>query len=196
MTVGFRGSGVGGTWSRTVMKSSSSWTSRVSIVRSLDDEGSGGGGVGGPERQAATRSGSTRAIRRRPRIGAPALARRPPRWPAAAALVVVASGCVPRSLLERAIAARGGPLRTLVRRVEADVRIGFPGRWEARTVLLVPDRYALTIETATEADHYLFDGATMRAFIGDAPVAVERNRASALASQARFAAVVNLDALR
>src|SRR5690242_3033831 len=36
----------------------------------------------------------------------------------------------------------------------------------------------------------------MRDFIGDAPVAVERNRASSLASQARFAAVVNLDALR
>jgi hypothetical protein len=115
---------------------------------------------------------------------------------AAVVLSLAVPGCAPRPRVERAIAARGGPLHALVRHLQEEVRVGFPGRWDVRTVLLVPDRYALTIATATETTHYLFDGTTMRAFIGLRPVAVERSRASALASHARFAAVVNLDVLR
>jgi hypothetical protein len=114
---------------------------------------------------------------------------------AVAWLVPLVSACAPRPLIERAIDARGGPLRTLVRQVEATVNVGFPGVWQGRTVFLVPDHYALTIVTATEADHYLFDGVTMRAFIGPEPVAVGRDRAPPLRTFARFTAITNLDSL-
>src|SRR5690349_22255225 len=110
--------------------------------------------------------------------------------------MALASACTPRPVLDRAIAARGGPLHALVRETRADVQAGFPGRWHVRIALLVPDHYALTVVTATEANHYIFDGTAMRAFVGARPVAVERSRTSPLRTHARFTAVVNLDALR
>jgi hypothetical protein len=108
--------------------------------------------------------------------------------------VLVATGCTPRPLLERAIRARGGPLDAVVRRVEAEVHAGFPGRWRWRTAFLAPDRYAWTIFTTGEPDHYLFDGTTTRAFVGRRPVVVHDG--GPLRTHARFVAVTNLDTLR
>lgn len=106
------------------------------------------------------------------------------------------SGCTPRSLVERAIRARGGPLHGLVRQVEADVQVGFPGHWEWETAFLLPDRYAWTIYTAGEPDHYLYDGHVVRTFVGAGPVTKDASEAAALRTHARFTAVVLLDALR
>jgi hypothetical protein len=112
----------------------------------------------------------------------------------ALALLAVAA-CAPKPLLARAIAARGGPLPGFVRESEARVARGFPGTWRWRQVYLVPDRYAWTIYTAGEPDHYLFDGTTARAFVGGAPVSATPGATSPLRTHARFVAVVNLDAL-
>ena len=98
-------------------------------------------------------------------------------------------------LLERAIRARGGPLPGLTRSVEAEVYAGFPGTWRWQTVLGA-DRYAWSIVTADETHHYLYDGATVRAFVGDHEVAAEAAETAPLRTHARFAAVANLDALR
>ena len=60
---------------------------------------------------------------------------------------------------------------------------------------MVPDHYAWTILTAGEADHYLFDGSTVRAFVGERQVGAEPGANSALRTLARFTAVTNLDVL-
>ena len=82
-----------------------------------------------------------------------------------------------------------------MREVQADVTRVFPGTWRWRTAFMLPDRYAWTIQTATEPDHYLFDGAVVRAFIGTRLVAVDSAPHAPLRGQARLEAVVGLDAL-
>ena len=108
--------------------------------------------------------------------------------------VLLLAGCAPRPLVARAIRARGGPLHSLVREVEAEVRMGIPATWRWRTVFLLPDRYAWTIYTTGEPDHYLTDGRTTRAFVGSRLVTEEAGP-TALRTHARFTAVQNLDAL-
>jgi hypothetical protein len=112
-----------------------------------------------------------------------------------AVVVMVAGACAPRPLLVRALHARGGPLRGLVRDASARVTTGFPGTWRWQTAFLVPDCYAWTIYTTGEPDHYLFDGVTARTYVGQRLVASEAGAAAPLRTQARFAAVMNLDAL-
>src|SRR5262245_24062168 len=79
-----------------------------------------------------------------------------------ATLAAAALGCAPRPLLERAIRARGGPLGSLVRQVDAEVYAAFPGTWQWRTAFMLPDRYAWTVFTTGEPMHYLFDGQVVR----------------------------------
>jgi hypothetical protein len=120
-----------------------------------------------------------------------------PRATSTAAVVLLAllAGCASRSLVTRAIRARGGPVESFVRESEARVHVGFPGDWRWRTAFLFPDRYAWTIFTAGEPDDYLFDGTVARAFVAGRPVAEEAGVTSALRTHARFVAVTNLDAL-
>jgi hypothetical protein len=61
---------------------------------------------------------------------------------------------------------------------------------------MLPDRYAWSLETDTEPYHYLFDGRTVRAFIGSRLVSADDAPGAPLRSHARLTAVVNLDALR
>jgi hypothetical protein len=142
--------------------------------------GSGADGAGTDRPHAATQSSDSRTSR----------------FAVLLAVLVGLSACAPRPLLERAIRSRGGPLHTVVRRVEANVRVGFPGTWHWRSVFMLPDRYAWSLETNTDPYHYLFDGRTVRAFIGGRLVAVDDAPSSPLRSHARLTAVVNLDALR
>jgi hypothetical protein len=108
---------------------------------------------------------------------------------------MVAAGCAPRPLLERAIAARGGPLHGVVLCAEARVFAGVPGRWRFTRAYLAPGRYAWRIETAGEPDSYLFDGSLVRSFIGDAEVARDASPGAALRSHARWTGVMLLDGL-
>lgn len=109
---------------------------------------------------------------------------------------MLAGACAPRPLLQRALRARGGALESAVRTVEADVHMGFVGRWQWRTAYQLPERYAWTIVTFGEPNHYLFDGTTVRSFIGDSEVSADMDPRAPLRSHARFTAVTNLDALR
>jgi hypothetical protein len=107
--------------------------------------------------------------------------------------VAVAASCTPRPLLERAIHARGGPLRSFVRASEVDVEAMFPGAWQWRMAYLAPDRYAWSIVTTGGVDHYLFDGQVVRTFVGGRLVASDAGPESPLRTQARFIATTNLD---
>lgn len=117
------------------------------------------------------------------------------RAPALLLLAAALAACTPRPLLERAIAARGGAVEGLIVRVDADVYTGLPGAWQWTRALLLPDRYAWKVETSRDPDWYLFDGSTVRSFVGGAEVASDGSPRAPLRSHARFTAVANLDAL-
>lgn len=110
--------------------------------------------------------------------------------------LLLIGGCAPRPLLDRAIAARGGPLAGLTVRVEDQVHAEIPGTWHCTRTFLVPDRYAWKIITTADPIYHLFDGTTVRCFIGGAEVSSDTNPCAPLRSHARWTAVVNLDALR
>jgi hypothetical protein len=112
------------------------------------------------------------------------------------ALVLLLGSCARGPLLERAIRARGGPLHGLVLCAEAKVHEVLPGTWQYTRTLLVPDFYAWTIETAAEPEYELFDGRTVRSFVGPQEVGTDTTPTAPLRSHARWTAVVNLDALR
>jgi hypothetical protein len=116
----------------------------------------------------------------------------------AAALVAIgallATGCT-RPLLERAIAARGGPLQSLSREVEADVYAGFPGTWNWRFDYRVPDALRWTIETYGEEQSVTFDGETVRFYLGDAAVAEAPPALGDFRSEVRWMQVTTLDAI-
>lgn len=106
------------------------------------------------------------------------------------------SACASPPLVERAIRARGGALNGIARTAEADVYAGFPGAWRWRTVFMPPDRYAWSIDTAGEPNHYVYDGEAVRAFVGDHEVSAAAPASAPLTSHARFTAVALLDVLR
>ena len=116
---------------------------------------------------------------------------------AAAAVVVLSvslSACAP-SLVERAIAARGGPLRSFSREVDAKVYRGVPGDWRWRSVFLVPESYRWTLRTYGEDQTYSYDGKTVIAFLGDAPIPAPASAVSSFRTHARWFAVTSLDVL-
>src|SRR5689334_15151957 len=111
-------------------------------------------------------------------------------------VVAVDIGCAPRPLLTRAIRARGGILRNVVRESEVRVYATFPGDWRWRTVYRFPLSYGWAIYTAGDPMYYLFDGTLVRSFIGTALISTDGTAEAPLRTQAGFAAVVNLDALQ
>ena len=82
------------------------------------------------------------------------------------------------------------------REVEATVHQGFPGVWQWQIAFHVPDSYRWTLRTDEELHHYMFDGRTVRAFVGRTPVSVDPAPANGLRTHARWMAVVLLDVLR
>jgi hypothetical protein len=108
----------------------------------------------------------------------------------------LAAGCLPGTMLDQAIRARGGPLGGLVRESDAQVSLAFPGPWQWRTVFAPPDRYAWTVYTTGEPTHYVFDGRVVRAFVGSALVSEDASTGAALRSHARFMGALQLDGLR
>mgnify|MGYP001349783479 CR=1 FL=1 len=109
-------------------------------------------------------------------------------------LAVVASGCS-RSLLERAIDARGGVLQSLSRTATANVVRGFAGEWRWRFDYRVPDRLRWTIETYGEEQSVAFDGRTVRYFLGSAALPTTPAALGDFASIVRWTSVTTLDAL-
>src|SRR4051795_1179737 len=128
-----------------------------------------------------TREGSSR----RPRCAA---------YLAAGAVLLLCSGCT-RPLLERAIAARGGPLTSLSRDVEAEVFVGFPGSWRWRFDYRVPDSLRWTLETYGDQQSVSYDGHTVQFYLGSARIAPAPAALGDFRSQVRWLAVTSLDAL-
>src|SRR5262245_38450548 len=111
--------------------------------------------------------------------------------------LLLATACAPRGdIVDRAIAARGGPLPGLVRESDVQVLKGFPGAWQWQTVWGPPERYAWSIVTNDLPHQYLFDGTVVRAFIGEGLVSQGADAAAGLRTHARFVAVSHLDVLR
>jgi hypothetical protein len=104
-------------------------------------------------------------------------------------------GCAPRPLLERAIRARGAPVASLLVRAETEVYSGAPGHWQWTRAFAAPDRYAWVLTTSGEPHHHLFDGNTVRTFVGSGLVGTDGTPGAPLRSHAHWAAVTNLDGL-
>lgn len=102
---------------------------------------------------------------------------------------------MPRPLLERAIAARGGALHGVVLECEADVYVAFPGRWTYARTFLAPERYAWRIDTSAGADLYVYDGELVRAFVEGREVSQDANPDAPLISHARWTRVTLLQEL-
>jgi hypothetical protein len=82
-----------------------------------------------------------------------------------------------------------------VREAEASVHYGFPGTWRWEMAFHVPERYRWTLYTRGEPQHYVFDGTTVRAYVGTALVSSDPDRAAAFRTHARWVAVISLDIL-
>src|SRR5438552_8286191 len=136
ITAGFGPAGTSGASSRTGTKPFSSSTTRTSL-----GVVSAGGGAA-VRMQAARHAAQSTATGRRSGTEAPKLDESRPaatskgRVAAILAALVLAAGYAPRPLLERAIRARGGPLASMARQVEAEVYLAFPGTWRWRTVYM------------------------------------------------------------
>lgn len=112
----------------------------------------------------------------------------------ALALALATSACA-RPLVERAIAARGGPLGTVSRTARVEASLGFPGDWAWRVDYRVPDRLRWTLETYGEEQSVAFDGTTVRYFLGSAALPDGGARLDDFRSLVRWTAVTMLDAL-
>ncbi|UCE85629.1 MAG: hypothetical protein JSU66_15055 [Deltaproteobacteria bacterium] len=113
----------------------------------------------------------------------------------AALCALTALGCAPAPVLERAFAARGGALDGFRREAEVRVYYGFPGLWRWEMAFLAPEHYRFTLITDADPQHYVFDGAVGRSFVGTRLVTVDRSEAPALRSHARWMAITSLDVL-
>lgn len=76
------------------------------------------------------------------------------------------------------------------------MRAGYPGTWRFRMTLLAPDKYAWTIYTSAQPDHYLFDGDSARTFVNGQEVAAVAASGAPMRSHARFMSLVLLDPQR
>jgi hypothetical protein len=110
--------------------------------------------------------------------------------------LLLVGGCGPTPLLDRAIRARGGALNGVVVNIEDTVYSGESGTWQCMRAFLAPDRFAWKIVTTGDPIYHLFDGATVRCFIGTAEVSSDTRTCAPLRTQARWTAVISLDALR
>jgi hypothetical protein len=124
----------------------------------------------------------------------------------AAAALAIAGGCgitAPRraggepcpAIIERAIAMRGGELRSLRRSTEMIVHFGFPGTWHLEYTFRAPHDYRWTVFTSDQPNHYLWDGQTMRAAVGAVVVGTDTSGRAPLRTHARWHAVTYLDSL-
>lgn len=112
---------------------------------------------------------------------------------AAVAAILLSSGCS-STLVERAIDARGGPLESYRKSVDADVKAGMPGTWAWEVAYRVPDSFRWTLATHGEEQSLLFDGDVSRHQLGTVllpPTAAD----DAVRSQAHWFAVTSLDVL-
>lgn len=107
---------------------------------------------------------------------------------------VLAAGCA-RTLVDRAIAARGGRLESLLRESEARVYEGFPGEWSWEIAYRYPDLFRWTLHTFGEEQSYVYDGSSAVMYLGSAALPTDPAFLASFRSQARWFAVTMLDVL-
>lgn len=115
-----------------------------------------------------------------------------------AALGVIAAllpGCAANAV-DRAIAARGGPMESSLRQVQATVHRGFPGTWSWEIALRSPDLVRWTVHTFGEEQSYVYDGRRVLLYLGSASMPVDASAEQAFMTQVRWLAVTGLDVLR
>ncbi len=112
------------------------------------------------------------------------------------AILAAAVSACSANAVDRAIAARGGPIESSLRQVEATVHRGFPGTWTWEIALGRPDLVRWTIHTFGEEQSYVYDGRRVLLYLGSASMPVEGTAERAFLSQVRWLAVTGLDVLR
>jgi hypothetical protein len=125
--------------------------------------------------------------------------RRAGAWRAcAAALLAAALGATScaRTLVDRAIAARGGPLAGITREVRAEVHEGIPGDWTWELAYRAPRDVRWTLHTWGEEQSYVLEGGRASYTLGSARLPVPPEAMTSLATQSRWLAVTSLDVLR
>jgi len=109
--------------------------------------------------------------------------------------VLVAAGCT-APLVERAIDARGGPLTSVSRDVQAEVHHPkIPGTWRWRIDYRTPDLLRWTLETWGEEQSFAYDGSRLRLFLGSAPLPSDPAVAEGFKTEVRWIAATALDVL-
>lgn len=109
-------------------------------------------------------------------------------------LAVLALGGCSTNLVERVIDARGGPLASYRKRVDAEVKSGMPGSWSWEVAYRVPESFRWTLDTHGDEQTLLFDGVSSRQRLGS--VALPPLPADgAVRSQAHWFAFTSLDVL-
>ena len=113
----------------------------------------------------------------------------------ALAVALGAAGCA-RSLVDRAIAARGGPLAGVTREVRAQVHEGIPGEWTWELAYRAPRDVRWTLHTWGDEQSYVLEGGRASYILGSARLAVPPEAQTSLDTQSRWLAVTSLDVLR
>lgn len=111
---------------------------------------------------------------------------------AAAVLLPCLAGCARPSLVERALAARGGRLTAFTREVEARVDYGFPGVWRWEFAYRFPESFRLSFYTTGATQHYVFDGRTLSSHLGSVLVSHDSHDVAAYRSIASWLGVTSL----
>jgi len=117
-------------------------------------------------------------------------------WLVAAVALVALAGApaCSRNLVERAIDARGGPLHSYRKEVDATVEIGIPGRWSWEVVFREPDSFRWSLHTFGEDQRLIYDGERVVHQLGSATLPPSPPD-DGVRSQARWFAVTSLDIL-
>jgi hypothetical protein len=111
------------------------------------------------------------------------------------ALAAVLLGGCSAGIVERAIAARGGPLESYSREVDARVYRKIPGEWSWVMAYRYPESFRWTLRTFGEEQSVTFDGERVRFELGRAPLPGSEASVADVRSQARWLAVTSLDVL-
>lgn len=116
---------------------------------------------------------------------------------ALAVALLLAPGCTAarRDLVGDAIEARGGPLASYRKKVDADVAAGLPGNWAWEVAYRVPHQFGWILETLGEEQGVLFDGREVRHRVGEAVLAPTPADREAW-SQSWWFGATSLDVLR
>jgi hypothetical protein len=109
--------------------------------------------------------------------------------------VLAGAGCT-RDLVERAIAARGGPLLGVTREVRAKVHQGIPGDWTWELGYRAPGDVRWTLHTWGEDQSYVLERGRVTFSLGASRLPAPPEATAAMITQSRWLAVVFLDVLR